>query len=82
MALHQFLIIYNARSQRLIQAINLGDNTTAAVASYSECEQKYRGNEDIEVVLIGSDSLDTIKQTHGHYFGNVDPQEFFRSVKV
>jgi hypothetical protein len=82
MALHQFLIIYNARTQRLIQANDLGDNTTGAVAAYSECEQRYRGNEDIEVVLIGSDSLETIEKTHGHYFGKVDPQEFFRSVKV
>lgn len=82
MALHQFLLIYNAATQRLIQANDLGDNTTGAVAAYAECEQKYRGNKDIEVVLIGSDSLDTIKKTHGHYFGEVDPVAFFESVKV
>jgi hypothetical protein len=82
MALHQFLLIYNVATQRLIRANDLGDNTTGAVSEYAECERRYRGNKDIEVVLIGSDSLETIKKTHGHYFGEVDPSEFFRTVKV
>lgn len=82
MPLHQFLLIYNASTQRLIEANDLGDNTTGAVAAYADCEQRYRGNKDIEVVLIGSDSLETIKKTHGHYFGEVDPIEFFKTVKV
>lgn len=33
-----------------------------------EAEDAYRGRTDIEVVLLGSDSLETLKQTHGHYF--------------
>jgi len=82
MALHQFLLIYNVATQRLIRANDLGDNTTGAVSEYAACERQYRGNKDIEVVLIGSDSLETIKKTHGHYFGEVDPNEFFRTVKV
>lgn len=82
MALHQFLIVYDVATQRLIRAIDLGDNTTGAVAEYAECERQYQNNKEIEIVLIGSDSLDTIKKTHGHYFGEVDPNEFFRTVKV
>ncbi len=79
---HQFLLIYNAKTQRLIDAKDLGSDTPLAVEAYAECERRYSGNQDIEVLLIGSDSLDTIKKTHGHYFGNVDPVEFFRSVTV
>jgi hypothetical protein len=30
--------------------------------------------------LIGSDSLETIKQTHGHYFSEADAQQFFDTV--
>jgi hypothetical protein len=82
MPAHQFLLIYNAKTQRLIDATDLGSDTPMAVEAYSECEERYSGNQDIEVLLIGSDSLDTIKKTHGHYFGNVDPVEFFRSVTV
>jgi hypothetical protein len=25
-------------------------------------------NQDLEIVLVGADSLDTIRKTHGHYF--------------
>lgn len=82
MALHQFLIVYNAATQTLVRADDLGPDTDRAIASYAECEQRYRGNRDIQVVLIGSDSIDTIRQTHGHYFGTTDPAEFFESVKA
>lgn len=82
MALYQFLIVYNAATQRLISAENLGPDTDRAIARYAECEQKYRGDDDMQIVLIGSDSIATIKRTHGHYFGTTDPAEFFESVKV
>lgn len=82
MPLHQFLLIYNAATQRLIEAKDLGASTEGAVAAYADCEERYRGNDEIEVVLIGSDSIETIKKTHGHYFGEVDPIEFFATVKV
>lgn len=80
MAIHQFLLVYDVASQTLVRADQLGGDTDAAVAAYAACEEEYRGNRDIEVVLIGSDSLETIKQTHGHYFGNADPTEFFETV--
>jgi hypothetical protein len=82
MAVHQFLLIYNAATQRLVEAMDLGSNTSDAILAYAECEQKYSGNRDIEVVLIGSDSIETIKKTHGHYFGEIDPIEFFETVKA
>ncbi|HTT96320.1 MAG TPA: hypothetical protein VMF55_16740 [Solirubrobacterales bacterium] len=80
MAIHQFLIVYDASAQRLLEATDLGVDTGAAVAAYAEYEERYRGQGGIEVVLIGSDSIETIKQTHGHYFGRVDPSEFFEAV--
>lgn len=80
MALHQFLLIYNASTQKLIDAKDLGSDTERAVSEYADCERRYRGNDDIEVLLIGSDSIETIKKTHGHYFGEIDPVEFFETV--
>jgi hypothetical protein len=80
MALHQFLLVYDAARQVLLSADDLGPDTAAAVAAYGHCEERYRGNSDIQVVLIGSDSIETIKQTHGHYFGTTDPAEFFEST--
>ena len=80
MALHQFLLVYNAATQELLEANDLGPDTGAAIAAYAACEEAHRDNRDIQVVLIGSDSIETIQQTHGHYFGTVDPAEFFETV--
>jgi hypothetical protein len=80
MALHQFLLVYNAATQELLEANDLGPDTGAAIAAYVACEKAHRDNRDIQVVLIGSDSIETIQQTHGHYFGTVDPAEFFETV--
>ena len=39
-----------------------------AVNAYFETEQRYRERADLEIVLIGADSLKTIEATHGSYF--------------
>jgi hypothetical protein len=80
MAQHQFLLVYNAATQTLLEANDLGQDTERAVAAYAECEERHRGSSDIQVVLIGSDSIETIEKTHGHYFGTTDPAEFFETT--
>jgi hypothetical protein len=34
----------------------------------------------MEIVLIGADSIDTIKQTHSHYFEGDLGRDFFETV--
>ena len=63
MALHQFLLVYNAATQTLLEANDLGPDTDRAIAAYAECEERHRGDRDIQVVLIGSDSIETIEHT-------------------
>ena len=66
-----FLLVFNVRDQELVSHEQF-DDAELAMARYSEVEQEYRDNRGIEVVLVGSDSLDTIRQTHGNYFRSVD----------
>ncbi len=40
----------------------------AAAAAYSVREHEHRDDADVEVVLVGADSLETVRQTHSHYF--------------
>lgn len=54
---------------RLIENIAFGVNGEQAVAAYSAKEKEYEGRPRIEIVLIGSDSLETVKLTHANYFG-------------
>jgi hypothetical protein len=77
-----FLLIYNVDEHELIAADDLGRDTDAAVEKYAACEREYRDQPGIEIVLIGADSLDTVKQTHSHYFPGDLGAEFFESVGV
>ena len=36
--------------------------------AYQEAERESRGRSDLDVVLLGADSLETIKRTHSSYF--------------
>lgn len=35
---------------------------------YEELEQEHRLESHIDIVLVGSDSIDTVKVTHANYF--------------
>jgi hypothetical protein len=66
--INQFLITYDiARKQAHVD--EFGEDTERALDAYSAAERRHRGDEHIEVVLLGSDSLETLKRTHGRYFG-------------
>lgn len=62
-----FLIVYNHEQQRLVSVQNFPD-AKAAVTAYEAAEEQHRHEHRLEIVLVGADSLDTIKVTHGHYF--------------
>jgi hypothetical protein len=44
------------------------EHVEPAMAAYEEVEGQYRRDALVEVVLIGSDSLETVKITHANYF--------------
>lgn len=48
------------------------DESEAATDAYREAEKQYSGDTQIEIVLVGADSLKTIERTHGHYFRSND----------
>ena len=64
------LLVYDLRHQALRsqQAFAKADE---AMIAYQRLEQQYRADPEIEIVLVGADSIDTIRQTHGHYFEGV-----------
>ena len=67
MPLIHYLIVYDHAEQRLLQAEEFTDADEAAEA-YAQLEREHRGEYNLEIVLVGADSLDTIRQTHGNYF--------------
>ena len=62
-----FLLVYSHAEQRLLEQEEFKDSTRATRA-YVAAETKHSDNSDYEIVLIGSDSIETVMKTHGHYF--------------
>jgi hypothetical protein len=69
MSLIHYLLIYNIDLGHLVDCKEFHDSTLA-VSEYSELERKYAGQGNFEIVLVGADSIDTIKRTHGQYFAD------------
>jgi hypothetical protein len=53
---------------RTLERCERFDDVDSGFAAYAQAEDEHRGRHDIEVVLLGSDSIETLKRTHGHYF--------------
>lgn len=66
--IRHYLLVFDHDAGRLIDKQDFGEDGDAAVTAYAEKEREFGGREAIEIVLIGSDSLDTIKLTHANYF--------------
>jgi hypothetical protein len=68
--IRHFLLVFDHDLGKLVSQEEF-DSSDEAVAAYAAKEQAAvdKGGADrFEIVLIGSDSLDTVKLTHANYF--------------
>jgi hypothetical protein len=66
--LHHYLLVFDHVQGKLVNYEDFGTDSDGAVAAYAEKELELKGQDSIEIVLIGSDSFDTIRITHANYF--------------
>jgi len=66
--IQHFLLVFDHAKGALITERDFGSDSDAALAAYAECERQHRGNDLIEIVLIGSDSIETVRLTHANYY--------------
>jgi hypothetical protein len=66
--INHFLIVFDHETSKLVDLVEFGEDSDRAVAAYSAKEKELGGRELMEIVLIGSDSLETVKLTHANYF--------------
>jgi len=69
-----FLLVCSYRQGRLVEQTEFTDLAEATVA-YEAAERRCP-SEEYETVLVGADSIDTVRQTHGHYFRGSDSSLF------
>ena len=73
-SLIHFLLVYDHQQQRLVDQRRFA-NGPAAASAYAELEAAHRDSPNLEIVLVGADSIETIMKTHGHYFRPVPESE-------
>ncbi|CAN5142524.1 hypothetical protein BH20ACT20_BH20ACT20_11560 [soil metagenome] len=65
--INHFLVVYDIAAG-LAHVEQFAGEYERAVMAYNEEERRYREDVNIEVVLLGSDSLETLHRTHSSYF--------------
>lgn len=67
-AIKHFLLVFDHSKSELIAEQEFGGDAASALQAYNELETQYRNCSHIDIVLIGSDSIETVKLTHANYF--------------
>jgi len=65
--INHFLVVYDI-ANGLAHVDPFGKDYEAALVAYAEAEELHRHDRNVEVVLLGSDSLETLERTHSSYF--------------
>lgn len=74
--IQHFLVIYEIPTgEARVQAF--GTDYEAAVQAYGEAEETARDRDDLDIVLLSADSIETVKRTHSSYFRT---EETFESL--
>jgi hypothetical protein len=81
-SLRHFLLVFDHASAHLIQLLEFDTDVNEAMAEYARLEREHMDKADrVEIVLIGSDSLETVKVTHANYFdGTVAVSKYFAGI--
>lgn len=68
--IRHFLVIYDVRAAQA--TVREFDDYAEALSAYESIEKKNLGSDDLDIVLLGADSLETIKRTHSSYFDTAE----------
>lgn len=64
----QFLLAYDHGQDRMIVQREFGEDLEAAMSAYTALEREHRDSALVDIVLVGSDSIETVRVTHSNYF--------------
>lgn len=65
--IQHFLVVYDILNEQAHVEPFKGDYA-GALNAYSAAERLHRDDDQVEVVLLGSDSIETLERTHSSYF--------------
>jgi hypothetical protein len=65
-----YLLIYDRREGRIVRRRRFDDPDVALTARFA-AEREFREASDVEIVVLGAESLAALRQTHARYFKGV-----------
>jgi hypothetical protein len=80
--IRHFLVIYDVNvGEAEVEEFN---DYEAAVAAYDDIEKRTRGRRELDIVLLGADSLETVRKTHSSYFDTTQHgfERFFQDALI
>jgi hypothetical protein len=66
-----FLLVFNRGKGRLVTEPREFADSALALRARFEAEDAFRGEAEIEVVVLGAASREALERTHSRYFGGV-----------
>jgi hypothetical protein len=80
--IRHFLVIYDVSIGKA--TVREFEDYDAALDAYEKVESESLGRSDLDIVLLGADSLETIKKTHSSYFETSEDgfEQFFKDRLV
>lgn len=80
-SINHFLLVFDHEQGHLVSEQDFGSDAAAALQAYSDLERKHQDDRMIEIVLIGSDSIETVRLTHANYFdGTVAVSKYLAGI--
>ncbi|HEV2755681.1 MAG TPA: hypothetical protein VG318_07875 [Actinomycetota bacterium] len=65
----QFVIVFDRPRGEILEMVEFPEaERDVALKELFDREERFRDEADVEVVMLGSDSIETLKATHGRYF--------------
>lgn len=65
--IRHFLIVFDIPTGKP-KVRDFGGDYGGAMEAYAEIEEEMHGRDDLDIVLLGADSLETVQRTHSSYF--------------
>ena len=79
--MQHFLLVFDHHHGDLVSLEQFGSDSEHALARYAMVEDEHQADPLIEIVLIGSDDLATVKLTHANYFdGTVAVSKYLAGI--
>jgi hypothetical protein len=66
--IQHFILVFDRHAGHMVDQLDFGTDAAKAIAKYEELEEEYRHQPHMDIVLVGSDSIETVKVTHANYF--------------